>query len=130
MDFYRLLLAFLLTGVLLGPSPAGAEELVSGRYLQGAGERIEIELEIGSPPPSLVIVIQNLPQGVKMIDSKPKLKTYDPAGGVAKWLLNKPNPGKMTISFALGRPLAKGEVEGELRFRDDAGRMVSVALKN
>jgi hypothetical protein len=130
MNFYRLLIAVVLTGFLLDPSPAGAEKLVSGRYLQGAGERIAIELEIGSPPPALVIVIQNLPQGVKVTDSKPKLKTYDPASGVAKWLLNKPNPGKMTVSFELDRPLAKGEVEGELRFRDDAGRMVSVALKN
>ncbi|MDF1578577.1 MAG: hypothetical protein RQ753_08730 [Desulfurivibrionaceae bacterium] len=129
MRFYRLFSLVLLAALLAIPFPAGAGELVSGRYLQGTGKEIEIELEINSPPP-LLIVIQNLPRGAVVLGSDPELKTYDPAEGVAKWLLGKVKAGKMRIAFQLDRPVAKGALRGELRFRDEAGRMISIALEN
>jgi hypothetical protein len=45
-------------------------------------------------------------------------------------LLSKVKPGKMTISMTLDRAIAKGEVYGEVRCRNSAGKMVSVALKD
>lgn len=130
MGFCRLLLVSLLTGFLVSPGPAVAEELVTGHYLQGVGEEITIELTIGSPAPPLVIVTQNLPESTGVLSSSPELKKYDPAKGEAKWLLNKVNPGKMTISLKLDRPVAAGEISGEIMCRNKAGKMVSIALRN
>jgi hypothetical protein len=130
MGFCRFGLVVLLAGILLCPLPADAEDLVSGRYLKGEGQEIKIELEISSPAPPLVIVIQNLPKGVKVVGSKPELKKYNPNKGVAKWLLRKMAPGKMVVSLQLDRPVAKDEINGEVRCRNSAGKMVSIALEN
>jgi hypothetical protein len=130
MKFYRLLTMVLLTGLLLCPLTAAAEELVSGHYLTGVGKEIKIELEIGSPAPPLVIVIQNLPPGTGVISSRPRLKKYDPKKGEAKWLLNKVKPGKTTVSLQLDRAVGAGELSGEIRSRMGGGKMVSSALKN
>ena len=77
-----------------------------------------------------MIVIQNLPKGVKVVGSKPELKKYNPNKGVAKWLLRKVAPGKMVVSLQLDRPVDKGEINGEVRCRNSAGKMVSIALEN
>lgn len=130
MGFNRLLVLGVIAGVLLWPFPAGAEELVSGRYVTGAGKEIKIELEIGSPAPPLVIVIQHLPAGTGLIASRPELKKYNRKKGEAKWLLSKVAPGKMTLSLTLDRSVNQDEIKGEIRCRNGAGKMVSIALKN
>lgn len=130
MGFYRLIGLILLGGFLLWPLPAGAEGLVAGHYGQGVGSELEIILEIGSPPPPLVIVSQNLPLGTRVLSATPKLKKYDPDTGKAKWLLSKVNSGKMTISLRLDRPVARGQISGEIMSRSGGGKMVSVALGN
>ena len=87
-----------------------------------------MELAIGSPAPASIILIQNLPIGVKVIASSPELKKYSPGKGKAKWLLRKVAPGKKIVSVTLERSVAKGEVSGEIRYRDAAGQMVAVQL--
>lgn len=128
LGFKRILMLTGLLAVLSMPLTAAGEELVSGRYLGGGGKEILVELVIGAPPPSSVILIQKLPKGTEVISSSPELKMYDPAKGEAKWLLSKVGAGKMTIAMTLDRPLAKGEVSGEIRCRNRDGKMVSVAL--
>lgn len=131
MGFYRLLLLSLLAVFLLCPlAPATAADLVSGHYLKGVGTEITIELVIGSPAPPLVIVTQLLPKGTGVLKATPELKKYDSNKGVAKWLLNKVTPGKMTVSIQLDRALGQGELSGEIMSRDQTGKMVSIALKN
>ncbi|MCK4840197.1 MAG: hypothetical protein KAS94_15430 [Desulfobulbaceae bacterium] len=130
MGFCRFGLVVLIAGILICPLSADAENLVSGRYLKGAGQEIKIELMISSPAPPLVIVVQHLPKGVKVVAAEPELKKYKPNKGVAKWLLHKVAPGKMTVSLQLDRSVEKGEINGEIRCRDTAGKMVSIPLQN
>ena len=128
MGFTRItmLAGFLI--MLAGPLTAVADELVSGRYLSASGKEIRVELKIDSPPPASVIIVQKLPKGTGVIASSPKVKMYDPVKGEAKWLLSKVSPGKMTISMTLDRAMAKGDVSGEVRCRNTAGKMVKVPL--
>lgn len=126
----RFFLAALVAIMLIRPLAAGAGDLVTGRYLPGDGREIKIELEIGSPAPPLVIVVQNLPKGARVVDSSPELKKYDPDDGVVKWLLAKVKSGKMLVSLRLDRPVALGELQGEIRSRSEAGEMVSIAIVN
>lgn len=121
-------IAVIIAAVMIWPLVAKAGELVAGRYLPGDGQEIKLELEIGSPPPPLVIVVQNLPKGIKVVGSSPELIRYDPDEGVAKWLLHKVNPGKMVITLRLDRPVEKGKIRGELRWRNPAGMMVNIEL--
>ncbi|MEN8136488.1 MAG: hypothetical protein ABFS18_13280 [Thermodesulfobacteriota bacterium] len=130
MGFCRYGLLVLITGVLLCPLAAAAEDLVSARYLKGEGQEIKIELAISSPAPPLVIVVQHLPKDVKVVAAEPELKKYNPNKGVAKWLLRKVAPGKMMVSLQLDRSIEKGEINGEVRCRDAAGKMVSILLEN
>jgi hypothetical protein len=130
MGFWRLLLVIWLAGLWLVPAPVAAGGPVAGRYLTGVGNEIEIELVIAAPAPPLVIVIQNLPVGTKVAGSTPALTKYDPAKGEAKWLLNKVAPGRMIVSLRLERPVAKGEISGEIRYRNGAGEMVGIVLQN
>ena len=130
MGFYRFGLVVLIAGILICPLAADAENLVSGHYLKGEGQEIKIELKISSPAPPLVIVVQHLPKGVKVVAAEPELQKYMPNKVVAKWLLHKVAPGKMTVSLQLDRSVEKGEISGEIRCRDAAGKMVNIPIKN
>jgi len=128
MKFTRIIMLTGILIILINPMTVFADELVSGRYLSAVGKEIRIELKIGTPAPSSVIVIQKLPKGTKVISSSPVAKKYNSAQGKAKWLLSKVISGKMAISMTLDRVISKGEVSGEIRWRNAAGKMVSVAL--
>lgn len=130
MGYCRFGLVVLIAGILIWPLAADAENLVSGHYLKGAGQEIIIELKISTPAPPLVIVVQHLPKGVNVVAAEPELKKYMPNKGVAKWLLPKVATGQTTISLQLDRPIERGELNGEIRFRDAAGKMVSIPLQN
>jgi hypothetical protein len=122
------LVLVLILSMLAWPLVAGAEELVSGRYHDLGGNEVRVELTIGSPAPASIILIQNLPRGVKVIASSPELKKYSPSKGQAKWLFRKVVAGKKIVSVTLDRPVGKGEISGEIRCRDAAGKMVTVQL--
>jgi hypothetical protein len=118
----------LVLSLLSWPLASGAEELVSGRYQELGGNQVRIELKVGSPPPASIILIQNLPKGCKVITSRPEMKKYSPATGKAKWLLSKVVTGKMIISVTLDRPVDKRELSGEIRYRGEAGKMITAPL--
>ena len=108
------------------PLVSGAEELVSGRYTDIGGNVVIVELTVGSPAPASVILVQNFPKGAKVTASRPELKMY--SEGKAKWLLSKVVSGKSTVSATLDRPINKGEISGEIRYRGAAGTMVSSSI--
>lgn len=130
MVFCRSWLLVVITGMFLCPVAANAASPVAGHYIKGEGQEIKIALQISAPAPPLVIVVQHLPKGIKVVTAKPKLKKYNPDRGVAKWLLRKIMPGEMMISLQLDRPVKLGEINGEIRYRDVAGKMVSIPLAN
>ena len=128
MVFRWTLALVLFLSMLVLPLLAGAGELVSGRYHDLGSNEVRVELSIGRPAPASIILIQNLPVGVKVIASSPELKKYSPGKGQAKWLFRKVAAGKKIVSLTLDRPVTKGEISGEIRCRDAAGKMVTVQL--
>lgn len=116
--------------LLLLPLLARAEELVRCRYLAAAGQEIRLQLEIGSPSPASIIVIQHLPAGLDIESATPPLQKFTAKQGEAKWLLKKPQPGVLAVVMRLNRPVQGGEVSGEVRYMSPAtGAMVVMPVR-
>ena len=113
--------------VLLGMYPASlpAKELVGCRYLTAEGLRIEIELTVNAPPPTTLIIMQNLPPGVTVTDSGPSVKKFSQKPGEAKWLMMGIRPGTTLLAFTLNKPVRAGELSGEMVYNaPDSGAMI------
>lgn len=123
------LFCLLLAGVFVAPAEAGAAASVRGRYLDKAGAKIRIELEVALPVPALVIVLQSLPAGVQVIVARPESKLADPGLGQVKWLLSGLSAGRHLLELELDRPAAAQAGGGEIRYRNPAdGNMVSIPI--
>ncbi|MDH5298354.1 MAG: hypothetical protein OEV91_04980 [Desulfobulbaceae bacterium] len=94
--------------------------MVSCRYLQAEGQNISLRLDIGAPPPSMLILIQRLPRGTAIRAASPSLQKYDQATGEAKWLLKKLQPGSMLFTLELDQPVSAQAVSGEIRYKSQA----------
>jgi uncharacterized protein (DUF58 family) len=127
---YCMTLFFLLLSGFFGlVSLAVAAESVMGRYLEKAGTRIGIELEVAAPAPPLVIVLQSLPAGVRVVEADPESKLADPGQGQVKWLLSGLTAGKHRLELKLDQPVAARAGGGEIRYRNPAdGNMVRVEI--
>ena len=130
--FWGLILFCLLTSGVLGGLPvASAAANVQGRYLEKKGAKIRIELTVSSPAPALIIVLQNLPGGVQVIEAAPESKLADPGRGQVKWLLSGLAAGRHQLELQLDRPAAAQAGSGEIRYRDPVdGKMVSVPISD
>jgi len=113
----RLILLSLIAFVWLSVS-AVAGGLISCKYLKGSGSQIELQLDISSPPPPTVIILQYLPAGVEILKSRPQMKKYNKERGQARWLLKDLRPGSMTVRMELNKAVDKGVIKGELRYRN------------
>lgn len=123
-------LALATLALLLWPALAWADDLVRCRYLAAAGQEISLQLEIGSPAPASVIVIQHLPVGLAIEAATPPLQKFTPNQGEAKWLLKKPQPGVLAVVMRLARPAQAGEVSAEVRYLSPAtGAMVVIPVR-
>ena len=112
------------------PIQVCAGDLVSAGYASSQGRKIVMELKIQSPAPSTVIVIQNLPKGTGIKQSRPQFDKYDQDRGETKWLLRDVRPGTLRISMETTGPVKSGEVNGEIRYRDPStGNMVRVHIR-
>jgi hypothetical protein len=100
------------------PMKVYAGDLVSARYIASEGQKIVMELEIQSPAPNTIIVIQHLPEGTGIKQSNPPFDKYDPKHGEAKWLLKKIKPGTLLISMETAGSVRSDEVKGEIRYKD------------
>ncbi|GEM_PF-1016698 len=101
--------------------PGVARAEVSAVYAQAQGTTLVVEVSIEAPPPSSLILVQNLPPGVTIVGAQPQPNNIDPAKGVAKWLLRNIVPGQVTIRMALDRPVAASEVSAEIRYMPAGG---------
>jgi len=126
--FRRVVLFFLLATIfLLQPAADGrADELVSCRYQQAEGRRISLRLDIGSPPPSMLILVQRIPVGITITKATPPVKKYNSRRGVAKWLLKGLQPGTMLFSMELDGEVAADQINGEIRYKNPAGGKMQV----
>lgn len=123
--FLALLLLLSLPGNLL----AGAA-LVSGQYLSGAGQDIQLRITVASPSPTTLIVIQNLPIGTMIEAATPAFNQYDANKGEVKWLLTKVSPGSYMLTMRLQRAVASGVISGEIRYKEPAsGRMINLPIR-
>lgn len=125
------LLFLALLALLSLPSPLSASEaLISGQYLSAAGQDIQLRLSVASPAPSTLIVIQNLPTGTMIESASPAFHQYDASKGEGKWLLTHISPGRYILNLRLARPVAPGQISGEIRYKDPAsGRLTSLPIK-
>ena len=130
--FGRLVLVLLamLSFFLLPGGVVLAGELVSCRYQQAEGKNVSLTLEIGSPPPAMLILVQWIPKGISIIRATPPVKKYDPRTGEAKWLLKQFSPGPMLFSVDLDGEVSADRIHGEIRYKDpDNGKMQVMAIK-
>ena len=89
---------------------------VNGRYIKGAGSTITLEISVGNPAPTSIIVEQSFSQKNKIKAAHPKPKKIS-GNGNAKWLVKNIKPGKKRFTLQLASPL-KGSIRGVLRYKD------------
>jgi hypothetical protein len=115
--------------LLVTEATAGAQGVVSCKYLKAGGRHIELELQVTGTVPVTVIVLQNLPPEVKIVRSKPAMKKYNQKNGQAKWLLKNVSPGKVKVTMELDKSIMPGQISGKLRYRSpDGGAMETMLI--
>ncbi|BHH82975.1 hypothetical protein [Desulforhopalus sp. 52FAK] len=108
-----------LTVLIIGLLPlASHASTVNGRYLKGSGSTITLEISVGKPAPSSIIVEQSFSQKNKVTAAQPKPNKMS-GNGNAKWLLKNIKPGKKRFTLQLASPL-KGSIRGVVRYKDPA----------
>lgn len=123
-----LLFIFLL--IFMTPLASQGAELVSCRYLESSGNKILLEMSIGTPPPASLIIIQNIPTGVDIISSSPQIKKFNKKQGEAKWLLKDVGAGNMTLTLTLSSPIGPGQISGEIRYKNPVnGSMIQMPIR-
>jgi hypothetical protein len=107
--------------VLLLPRTSVAGGEVSAVYTQNQGTLLVVEIRVGAPPPSSMILVQNLPAGVSILGAQPPANNVNPGKGEAKWLLRDIAPGQFIIRMTLDRPVNAGDISAEIRFKPAQG---------
>lgn len=110
-------------------TPSLAKELVSCRYLVASGNRIELEVTVGTPPPATLIITQSLPPDVTVVGSTPPVKKFSQRPGEAKWLIMGSGPGTTVIAMILSKAVQAGQIGGEMVYNDPAtGAMIRMPI--
>lgn len=116
--FFRFVLILL---PLLLPVPLHAAPTVAAAYQQAGGDQLTVELRIGSPPPSSLILVQQLPPGVKLLAATPPANNVNTGKGEVKWLLRDIKAGTLVIRMTLDRAISTDQVAGEIRYKSSRG---------
>ncbi|MCI5144017.1 MAG: hypothetical protein D3923_00480 [Candidatus Electrothrix sp. AR3] len=88
---------------------------ITARYSQPRGTQIKWQITIPESPPAAVIIIQRIPPQTVVLKSSPTYHSHDQATGTVKWLLTNIQPGKISMSMELDKPIMKkGEIHGEI----------------
>lgn len=120
--FARIVGFFCATAVLVLPVLLEAAPAVTASYSISSGTRLAIDINVSSPPPASIILVQHFPAGTTMVSAQPGASNYNPRRNVAKWLLRNLRPGKSTVTVTLDRSVSPGEVSAEIRFKPMDGR--------
>ncbi|MBU0673900.1 MAG: hypothetical protein KJ950_04585 [Proteobacteria bacterium] len=107
---------------MLCPGSALAEEGVHAWYLNRTGNKIRIAIDIKSPPPPVVIVMQKIPEGVTIVSSQPRLQKKDSEHGEVKWLLRNLKTGRTEVVIQMSREVVAGELSGDIRWQSSFGK--------
>ncbi|MDH3360670.1 MAG: hypothetical protein OEL55_07350 [Desulfobulbaceae bacterium] len=103
-----------------------ADEMVSCKYLQSKGKKISLQLDIGSPPPTMLILIQKLPEGISITKSSPQAKKYNYQKREAKWLMKNLTPGTTLFTMELDKEITADQLSGEIRYKSPDSRRMKV----
>ena len=110
--------------------PAQAVGLISGRYLSKTAKELTLEINIGSPTPASLIIIQHLPSGTAPASANPPFKKYNPKKGEVRWLLSNVQAGTITVKLKLTAPVKPGQLRAEIRCMDPVtGKLITTQVK-
>ncbi|MEW6429142.1 MAG: hypothetical protein AB1568_14025 [Thermodesulfobacteriota bacterium] len=121
-------LLFLLVG-LAAATPAWPGQAVTARYEEISGTRVTLVVEIGDPPPAMIIIEQEIPAGLTLLDASPPFNKMSGARSSAKWLLKDAGPGRQRILMQFSGPVDARDLRSELRFRvrgTESSEMITV----
>ncbi len=108
--------SFLLLFFSLVISPIDAQaEPIRARYLQNNSKGSVLELTIGSPPPSSVIVKQRLPEKAGIKSVNPGYSKFSKGKSEATWLFKRPSPGVRRIVVNYAVPVKGGGATAVVR---------------
>lgn len=107
----------------------GEQTEIEARYSQARGKQISWQVQVPSPAPAAIIVLQIIPAGTSIITSKPVYNNFDQTTGMVKWLLTSVQPGEIHMTMELDRPIRKkGEIQGKIIFQDSSTRPLAEAF--
>jgi hypothetical protein len=120
---------FLFLLCILPATGSTAEDSVTARFLRLGGSILAVEINVGSPPPSSLILVQHLPPGTRLLDSSPAVNNVNAEKGEAKWLLHSISPGRLVVEMTLDRAVGADEAAAEIRFKPlKGGGMVTIPV--
>ena len=123
MKYYCLLVLF---ACLLFPTSANAEG-VKARYTQNNSTGSILELTIGNPAPTSIIVKQHIPPRTRIAEASPSVTKYAYGKGVVTWLLKAPKPGVQRIHLQYQKPLSGGAASAVIRCKSPRdGRLMTI----
>lgn len=107
-----------------------ADDLVTCQYQQAEGRRISLRLEIGSPVPSMLILVQKIPANRTITKAIPPVKKYNRRKGEAKWLLKDLQQGTKLFTIDLDGEVAANQINGEIRYKNPSGgKMIVMKIR-
>ncbi|HIJ78016.1 MAG: hypothetical protein OEY01_01750 [Desulfobulbaceae bacterium] len=112
-----------LLALLAAAEVTANDDLVTCRYLKATGHDIQLQINVAAPPPATIIVIQNIPAGITIKNSSPKINKLNNSKGRAKWLLKAIKPGSVLVEMSLDTPIKAGQLSGEIRYKNPATGM-------
>ncbi len=113
---------------LLFPGTASAEG-VKARYIQNSSTGSVLELLIGKPAPTSIIVKQHIPPKTRIAEVSPAITKTSSATGVLTWLLKAPMPGSLRIRLQYQEPLVKGGATAVIRCKSPLdGRLMTIRV--
>ncbi len=121
----------LLLGVVISiclPDVIQAEG-VRARYLENSGNRTVLELTVEDPPPSSVIVQQQIPPGMQIKSVSPDYMKFSAGKGQVKWLFRRPAAGIKLISLQYARSLSGNRATAVIRCKSpESGKLMTITV--
>ena len=120
---------FLLFVGLIVPLGARAEG-VTARYLENNEKSSLLELIIADPPPTSIIVKQQIPSGTRIKKTAPAAVKFAAGKGEVTWLLKAPKPGVQQIRIQYQKPLTGKKATAVIRCKSPLnGQLMTIYVK-